>query len=124
MKPRVLTAALAVSGWLALAATRLPDASAGRIAMALVFLLICPGAAVLRLVTATRCGPRGYEPLLTAALTVAASLAVATLASEAFFLTGTYTMTRCLCALAALTTAAALAAAYLDSRSGPGRASG
>ncbi|MFL6111757.1 MAG: hypothetical protein ACJ786_10450 [Catenulispora sp.] len=116
MRPKVFTAVLAASGWLALAATGLPPASAGRIAVALAFLVICPGAAVMRLVAATGRGPDRYEPLLAAALTVAASLAVATLTSEAFFLTGTYTMTRCLCALAALTSVTAFAAGYLDPR--------
>jgi hypothetical protein len=119
MKPSsISTAALAVSGWLALAATRLPDASAGRIAVSLAFLLICPGAAMMRFVGATRRGPDLYEPLLTTALTVSASVAVATLTSEAFFLTGTYTMTRCLCAVAAVTSLSTLAAAYLDRRWG------
>lgn len=116
MKPAISTAVLAASGWLALAATWLPAASAGRITVSLLFLLICPGAAVMRVVTATTRGRDGYEPLLTAALTVAASLAVATLASEAFFLAGVYTMTRCVCALAAFTSLVALTAAYLDAR--------
>ncbi len=116
MKLSVSTATLAVSGWLALAATGLPPASAGRIAASLVFLMICPGAAVMRLVAATRRGPDRYEPLMAVALTVAASLAVATLISEALFLTGTYTLTRCVCALAALTSVSAFAAGYLNPR--------
>ena len=115
-KLTISTAVLAASGWLALAATRLPAASAGRITVALLFLLICPGAEVMRVVTATRRGRDGYEPLLTAALAVAVSLAVATLASEAFFLAGAYTMTRCVCALAAFTSLVALTAAFLDTR--------
>lgn len=113
------TVALAASGWAALAATRLPDASAGRIAVSLAFLLICPGAAVMRVVAATMYGRDRYEPLLTAALAVAASLAVATLTSEVFFLTGTYTMTRCVCALAASTSVLTLVAAYLEKRRTP-----
>ena len=124
MKLSISTAALVASGWVALAATRLPDASAGRIAVSLVFLLICPGAAVLRVVAATMRGRDRYEPLLAVALTVAASLAVATLVSEAFYLTGTYTMTRCVCALAALTSVSALVAGYLDARPAAERTSG
>lgn len=119
MKLSFPTTALALSGWLALVATRLPDASAGRIAVSLAFLLICPGAAVMRVVAATMRGRDRYEPLLTAALAVAASLAVATLTSEVFFLTGTYTMTRCVCALAASTSVLALVAAYLEKRRTP-----
>jgi hypothetical protein len=121
MKLTISTGVLAASGWLALAATWLPAASAGRIAVSLVFLLICPGAAVMRVVAATMRGREGYEPLLAAALTVAASLAVVTLASEVFFLTGTYTMTRCVCALAALTSLLVFAAGYLDTRLGARR---
>jgi uncharacterized membrane protein len=117
MKLSFSTTVLALSGWLALAATRLPDASAGRIAVSLAFLLICPGAALMRVVAATMHGRDRYEQLLTAALAVAASLAVATLTSEVFFLTGTYTMTRCVCALAAATSVLALVAAYLEKRS-------
>lgn len=117
MKLSFSTTALALSGWLALAATRLPDASPGRIAVSLAFLLICPGAAVMRVVAATMHGRDRYEPLLTAALAVAASLAVATLTSEVFFLTGTYTMTRCVCALAASTSVLTLVAAYLEKHS-------
>jgi hypothetical protein len=121
VKLSISAAALAVSGWIALAATRLPDASAGRIAVSLAFLLICPGAAVMRIVAARMRGADCYEPLLAAALTVAASLAVATLTSEAFYITGTYTMTRCLCALAAFTSIAALVGPYLQARSSAGR---
>ena len=116
MKLTISTAVLAASGWLALAATRLPAASAGRITVSLLFLLICPGAAVMRVVAVTRRGPEGYELLLTAALTVAASLAVVTLTSEVFFLAGAYTMTRCVCALAAFTSLVTFTAACLDTR--------
>jgi uncharacterized membrane protein len=123
MRLTLSTAVLAVSGWLALAATRLPDASPGRIAVCLAFVLICPGAAVMRVVAATTRGRDRYEPLLTVALTVAASLAVVTLVSEAFYLTGAYTMTRCVSALAALTSLAAFAGTYLDTRSDSRRTS-
>ena len=117
MKPSITTVVLAVSGWIALAATTLPGASPVRIIATLGFVVFCPGAALMRIVTATMRDRDRYEPLLAAALTVAASLAVATLTSEAFFLSGTYTMVRCVIVLAALTSLATLVAAVLPKRS-------
>lgn len=111
---RMSTITLAASGWLALASTTLPALSVLRVVLSLTFILLCPGTAVLRLAAAT--APErnaGYEPLLRATLAVAASLCVATLVSEAFFLTGSFTMQRCVMALAALTTALALAPALI-----------
>jgi hypothetical protein len=114
MKPA--TALLAASGWIALAATTLPAVSPGRIAASLVFVLICPGAAVMRIVAATMAKDARYEPMLTAALTVAASLAVVTLVSEAFFLAGNFSMPRCVAVLAALTSLMAFVPGLLPAR--------
>ncbi|HEU5425336.1 MAG TPA: hypothetical protein VFU74_00595 [Actinocrinis sp.] len=107
---RISTVTLAASGWLALASTTLPALSVLRVLLSLVFVLFCPGTAILKIAAATTPAlTAGYEPLLRAALAIAASLSVATLASEAFFLTGSFTMQRCVTALAALTTMLALA---------------
>jgi hypothetical protein len=117
MKPS--TVLLAASGWIALAATALPALSPVRVAVTLLFIALCPGIAVLRVVAVTRPGraaqyskgqysKQPYEPLPAAALTVAASLALATLVSEAFFLAGGFTMPRCVIALAVLTGVLAL----------------
>lgn len=114
---RISTVTLAISGWLALAATALPALSIPRVLLSLAFILLCPGTAILRIVAAT--APErtdGYEPLLRATLAVAASLSVATLVSEAFFLAGSFTTQRCVMALAALTTALALAPGLIWAR--------
>jgi uncharacterized membrane protein len=101
MKPA--TVLLAASGWIALAATALPAASPARIAISLAFVLICPGAAVIRIVAAATPKAARYEPMLNAALGVAVSVALVTLVSEGFFLVGNFSMTHCVVALAALT---------------------
>jgi len=117
MKPS--TVLLTASGWIALAATTLPALSPVRVAVTLLFIALCPGIAVLRIVGVANPGhtvphskgphpKRPYEPLPTAALTVAASLALATLVSEAFFLAGGFTMPRCVMTLALLTGVLAL----------------
>jgi uncharacterized membrane protein len=101
--------ALALTGWIALAATRLPDASPPRIAIAALFLLLCPCAALVRIVAAVHArSGRRLDLLETAVLTVTLSLAAGALVSEAFYLTGTFTLTRATAVLAALTSAAAL----------------
>jgi hypothetical protein len=122
MKPS--TVLLAASGWIALAATALPPLSPVRVAVTLFFIALCPGIAVLRIVGVANPGhtvqyskrqyskrqySKGtYEPLPGAALTVAASLALATLVSEVFFLAGGFTMPRCVMALSVLTGVLAL----------------
>lgn len=101
---------LAVSGWIALAATALPAQSPLRVVVSVVFLLVCPGAAAVLLADALMAGRgvRPYGALASVVLAVAVSLALATLVSEAFTLTGTFTMARCVITLAALTTGLAL----------------
>ena len=101
--------ALALSGWIALAATRLPAGSPARVTIAALFLLTCPGLALVRIPAAVRarCG-RPLEPLETAVLTVALSLAAGALVSEAFYLTDSFTLARAGAALALLTSLAAL----------------
>jgi hypothetical protein len=101
--------ALALSGWIALAATRLPAASPARVTIAALFLLTCPGLALVRIPAAVRarCG-HALEPLETAVLTVALSLAAGALVSEAFYLADAFTPARAGTVLALLTTIAAL----------------
>jgi hypothetical protein len=104
-----LRLALAASGWVALAATALPAASPVRVAVAFAFLLICPGAAAVRLADALlrRRGLR-IDPLEGFVLTIALSLAAGALVAEVFFLTANFTMDRALVVLAGLTSVAAL----------------
>lgn len=104
-----LRLALAASGWIALAATALPDGSPLRVTIAVVFILLCPGAALVRLGNAAlaRRG-RPMDKLEAGTLTVALSLAVTALVSEAFFISHSYTSMRATITLAALTTIAAL----------------
>jgi hypothetical protein len=107
---RFSTALLALSGWIALAATALPPASPIRILASVAFLLLGPGTAVVLLADAlmVRRGTQPYRGLAALTLAVAVSLALGTLVSEAFALTGTFTMVRALITLAALTTGLAL----------------
>jgi hypothetical protein len=100
---------LAVSGWTALAATLLPDGSPPRVIIAFAFLLLCPGAGAIRLGDAVlrRSGLR-IDRLEALVLAIALSLAVGALVAEVFFLTGTFTTTRTLGALAAFTSLGAL----------------
>jgi len=102
--------ALTASGWLALAATALPDGSPARIAIAFAFMLLCPGAAAVRLGTAVlgRGRDRAMDLLEAGVLTVAVSLAIGALVGEAFFVSHSFTTTRAIVALAVITTAAAL----------------
>lgn len=100
---------LALSGWVAFAATRLPDGSPPRVIIAFAFLLLCPGAAAVRLGDAIlrRSGLR-IDRLEAFVLTIGLSLALGAIVAEAFFLTGTYTTTRALGALAVFTSFGAL----------------
>ncbi|MEY9930238.1 hypothetical protein ABH926_004883 [Catenulispora sp. GP43] len=104
--PLLLIVLLALSGWIALAATAMPPESPVRVLVSVAFLFLCPGTAAVLLADAlmTRRGIRPYGTLASVVLAVAVSLALATLVSEAFALTGTFTMVRCLITLAALTT--------------------
>ncbi|MFF5955363.1 NAD(P)-binding domain-containing protein [Streptomyces luteogriseus] len=102
--------ALALSGWLALAATlALPDAGVVRMLVVCVFLLLCPGAAATRWAKPTPWHGKGWPLVVeTAFLAVLLSLCLAVLAVEPFYLTGTFTSTRVIITLAALTSLLAL----------------
>ncbi|MEX0170441.1 hypothetical protein [Streptomyces sp. LMG1-1-1.1] len=100
---------LAASGWLALLATLLPEASPLRVATVTVFLLVCPGlAAVLALRPAAARGMPRYAVLEAALLSLVLGLAMATLAAVGLFLGGVFTATRGLLVLAVLTSVLAL----------------
>jgi hypothetical protein len=104
-----LRLAVAVSGWLALAATGLPAGSPPRLLIAFTFVLLCPGAAAVRLAGAVlRRSGLSMDRLEALVLAGALSLALGALGSEAFFLTGSFTTTRAVTALAAFTSCAAL----------------
>ena len=106
---RYLRSALAVSGWVALAATLLAPASPLRVAVAFAFLAVCPGAAAVRLGDAVlRRGGLRIDALEAFVLTIALSLAIGALVAETYFLTRTYTTTRALVTLAVFTSVAAL----------------
>ncbi|MFJ9665087.1 hypothetical protein ACIRPP_10780 [Streptomyces sp. NPDC101219] len=103
---------LAMSGWLALAALALPDATPLRVAVVAAFLLTCPGLA-LTLLCAGRLRPPGSGrsgPLEAALLTGAVSLSLSVLVAEALFLGHAFTPGRAVLILAAITSAAVLAA--------------
>ncbi|PYC84037.1 hypothetical protein C7C46_08135 [Streptomyces tateyamensis] len=117
MTHRLATAriGLALSGWVALAATLLPAGSPVRVAVTAAFVLLGPGAA------AVRPGPPGPQPtaepgvarlslpaLERLVLAVAASLAAAVVVAVAFYLNHAFTVPRVLAVLAALTTVLAL----------------
>lgn len=104
-----LTVLAAVSGWIALAALRLPDASVARIAIEAAFVSCGPGAAVVRPAgSILRRHGRPLDVLEAAIVAVAVSLSVSALAAEAFLLTHSFTTARCTGALAVFTTIAAL----------------
>lgn len=102
---------LAASGWLTLLVTQTADPGPLRLIVSVVFLLTCPGAAVLALVRPLL-GRRDHtgDAMESMALTLALSVALGIIVSEAFFLGGTFTMVRAVTALAALTSVAALGA--------------
>ncbi|MEV4788986.1 hypothetical protein AB0K53_26685 [Streptomyces tuirus] len=104
---------VAVSGWVALAATALPEGSPLRALTTAAFLLAGPGLAVTLLCMgeAFTGKPRPTVVLAAVTLTGAASLALSALAAEALFLTGTFTSTRALLVLAVLCSAMALGSA-------------
>ncbi|MET9347127.1 hypothetical protein [Streptomyces termitum] len=102
---RAARAAVALSGWLALAATLLPDGSALRWPPVLLFVCLGPGLALLHP------QPRGLRPgarLESFALAAPLSLALASLAATALFLLGAFSVPAFLVPLAAFTTVAAL----------------
>lgn len=99
---------LAASGWLALAATLLPAASAGRIAATVAFLVVAPGAAAVGAVRRRARAQARSDRLEDLVITVVVSLGLATLVSEALFLAHAFTLARAMIVLAGLTSAAAL----------------
>ncbi|MFC9703421.1 hypothetical protein ACFTWD_22305 [Streptomyces sp. NPDC056943] len=110
---------LAASGWLALLATMLPEASPVRVAVVTAFLLVCPGLAAF-LALAPRRAPRGRPPaeaLEAALLSLVLGLSLATLVTVALFFGGVFTATRCLLVLAVLTSVLTLAT-FLNGRPG------
>ncbi|MFD5812814.1 hypothetical protein [Streptomyces sp. NPDC127038] len=101
---------LALSGWLTLAVvTLLADASVLRATVTTAFVLVCPGLAASRWARsdAGRLTDR-TAALETGVLTLALSLSIGVLVVEPLFLSGTFSVTRALLALAAVTSALAL----------------
>ncbi|MFE2038549.1 hypothetical protein ACFXBB_36075 [Streptomyces scopuliridis] len=99
-----LRAALALSGWPALAATQLPDGAPPRWIPVLLFVLLGPGCALLLPL------PRGLRPaarLEALALAAPLSLSLATLAATALFLVRGFSATVFLTSLAAFCTVVA-----------------
>ncbi|WP_035850749.1 family 16 glycosylhydrolase [Kitasatospora azatica] len=119
-----LTLALALSGWLALAATALPGAVTPlRVAIATAFVLVCPGGAAVRaadVLLAAR-GQR-MEALEAGVLTVALSLSCAALTAEGLYLTRGFSTVRALAALATVTTLLTLFTGWLGRRADRGGA--
>ncbi|MEU3606919.1 hypothetical protein AB0E83_15930 [Streptomyces sp. NPDC035033] len=102
---RAATAVVAASGWLALAATLLPDGFPLRWPPVLLFVCLGPGLALLHP------QPRGLRPgarLESFALAAPLSLSLAALTATLLFLIGGFSVPAFLLPLAALTTAAAL----------------
>lgn len=108
--PTPVRAALAVSGWAALATTALPAGSPVRVLVTFAFVLFCPGIATVRLVQVLllRVRARPMDLLESFVVAVGASLALGALVSEAFYLAQSFSTTRALAALAAITSVAAL----------------
>ncbi|MFI0988955.1 hypothetical protein [Streptomyces exfoliatus] len=106
LTPRVQRrAALAASGWIALAATAFPGGSPLRWIPVLVFVVLAPGLALLLP------QPLGLRPgarLEALALAAPVSLSVATLAATTLFLTKSFSLTVFLGVLALFVTVAAL----------------
>lgn len=100
----LLRAALALSGWLALAATALPAGWPARWIPVLLFVAFGPGCALLLPL------PHGLRPaarLEALALAAPLSLSLATLAATALYLVAGFTATVFLASLATVTTLAA-----------------
>ncbi|MEV7026050.1 hypothetical protein [Kitasatospora sp. NPDC093558] len=107
---------LAVSGWVALAATTLPGALLPlRAVVTAAFLLLCPGAAALRLTHPVRAGRR-RDPLEAVVLTIAFSIAIDAAVAEVFFFTRSISTARAVGAVALLTTLTVLVPAAVRHR--------
>ncbi|MFJ2649208.1 hypothetical protein ACIO1C_21060 [Streptomyces sp. NPDC087420] len=98
-----LRSGLALSGWVALAATALPDGSPSRWIPVLLFVSLGPGLALL---LPQRSRPAARLEVL--ALAAPLSLSLATLAATALFLVSGFSATLFLAALATVTTLASL----------------
>lgn len=102
---RPYTVPLAASGWIAFAATPLPPSSALRAVVTVLFIAVCPGAAVMRITRTPE--PESTDRSDLAFETVAvtsASLALTAIAGESLLLAGVFTQPHCVMALAAVTT--------------------
>ena len=106
-RPMPPSIVLALSGWVALAATQLPGGSAVRAVPVSLFLLLAPGTAVVR-------GWLKVDALKRVVIAVAVSTAAAVLVGEALVLTGSWSTTLALALLAALTTAIELGGPVLE----------
>lgn len=107
---RALRLGLALSGWIALAvAITLPDGAFLRVLITTAFLLLCPGLAAVRWARPTPWREREWPVVLeTVLMALVLSLCLAVLAVEPFYLSGSFTTTRVLIALAAVTSVLAL----------------
>ncbi|MFE9650473.1 hypothetical protein ACFYO0_41550 [Streptomyces sp. NPDC006365] len=101
---------LALSGWVAVAATALPSGVFPRVLVVPAFLLVCPGLAALRWVRPTGVvrDPARLAALESCVLAVVLSLAASVLVAEALFLGDVFTLVRALLILAVLTSVLAL----------------
>lgn len=115
---------LASSGWVALAAVLLlPEAAVLRVILTTAFLLVCPGLTALR--WGSPASVRAMDPatfLETAVLALGVSMSLSVLVAEALFLSGVFTITRALLALAVLTSLLALLPRPRGTRGPTGRA--
>lgn len=102
--------ALALSGWAAWAVvTFLPDALILRAVVTAAFLLVCPGLAAARWARPGRVRATDRTVVLeTAVLALTISVSLGVLVVEPLFLSGAFTVTRALVALAAATSVLAL----------------
>ncbi|KAB1146644.1 hypothetical protein F7R91_13700 [Streptomyces luteolifulvus] len=109
---------LALSGWAALAAvTFLPDGGVLRVAAATAFLVVCPGLAASRWARSAPPYAGDRTALLEAGvLGVVLSLSLAVLVVVPLYLSDTFTITRALVALAAVTSVLALVPRRLGRR--------
>jgi hypothetical protein len=104
-----LTVLTAASGWIALAALLLPDASVPRIVIGAAFIALGPGAAAIRPAgRVLRRHGHALDVLEMGIVVVAVSVSVCTLVAEVFLLAHSFTIMRCTVALAILTTITAL----------------
>jgi len=101
---------LALSGWVALAATVLPAGAAARVLITTLFLLACPGLAAMRWIRPNRppLDPVRVAALEAGVLAVLLSLALSALVAEALFLSHAFSADRALLVLASLTSVLAL----------------